>query len=88
MPDPMAGLDHWITGNWGDNQFKHEDEFCDACIHATLVTHPPGHYHCAKQDKLTGAEDWCEEWEVPGPEDDGDRRYDEMVDREEPTCTR
>ena len=82
MSDPMAGLDRWITGNFGEDQFKHEDEFCDACIHSGSSEHPD-YLHCDKHDILTGAEDWCDEWEVPGPEDDGDRRYDEMIDREE-----
>ena len=65
----MQGLDAWITGNYGEDQFK-DAAFCEDCTHYTVG-------HCMNEDsayhhKPMGPEDFCDEIDVMSndPRDD------------------
>lgn len=82
MNDPMAGLDRWITGNYGEDQYS-GDNFCKHCTHNNDMG------GCLNEDSpffgaSIQAEDFCDEFEKVECDRESldDRRYHERVDRE------
>jgi len=62
MDGRMAeSLDRWITGNYGEDQFK-DAVFCKDCTHYTVghCTNEQSAYHAKPMDP----EDYCDEIEV------------------------
>ena len=74
-----SDLDRWITGNYGQDQFKGE-AFCQDCTHyrAGHCTNEQWAYH----GKPMEAEDACDEIEVCDPRDDEPHDFDERRDED------
>lgn len=58
----MNGLDEWITGHYGEDQFL-DEAFCMDCIHWDVRSEKEGGY-CNKHSKFTDAEEWCDDIEL------------------------
>lgn len=65
--DMGPSLDAYITGHWGEDQFK-ENDWCESCVHRVdgICANEKSPLHGSRVDP----EDWCEEVERYDPRDD------------------
>jgi hypothetical protein len=74
MTPGLDGLDEWITGHYGEDQFR-DAVFCTDCMHYNggMCFNEKSPYH----KRLMEEEETCDEAEVYDPRDDEPQDLDE-----------